>query len=367
MRRAFIAGLAFVLAPLCARAQSAPPAGAAPSALPALDDAASLFATAIERTNLLASGTVPFHMRAQLKCNRSKGKPIEGVYDLWWVSGGRWRAEITVGGSTSVILQEAGKRWDKLNDEQQLLDLRLSKAMDMGYGLHLYQGERVTKVERHELDGAAANCFELTHSGKATWQFGETFQFPSYRREVCLDAAAGLPLRKKEDFSGREFEYGDYVALAMRRVPRHMLYKLNGKLLLDAQVGSLDVLLNPDAKLFAPPDQAPSFALCGDFTQATPAARSPITGGRSELMPGTAPSLGAVTAVSFVIGADGKVRDFTILDRQGFSQLVDRQLEALRKGLYHPATCGGAPVDFPVVMEVRVSPEPVKFTYMRGG
>ena len=367
MRRAFVAGLAFVLAPLCARGQSAPSRPAAPSALPSLDDAASLFVKAIERTNLLAAGTLPFHLRAQLKCSRSKGKPIEGVYDLWWGSPGRWRSETTVGGSTGFVLQEAGKRWDKMSDDQQLLDLRLSKAMEMEYGLHLYTGERVAKVERHEVDGVAANCFEFVHPGQATWQMGETFQFPSYRREVCLDAMAGLPLRKTETFSGREFEYGDYVALAMRRVPRHMLYKLNGKMLLDAQVESLDVLENPDAKLFTPPEGPPSFAWCTGFTPATPAAVSAITGGRPELMPGTSPGLGAVTAVAFVIGADGKVRDFSILDRQGFSMLVDWKLEAMRKGNYHPATCGGAPMDFPVVMEISVSPEPVTFTYIRGG
>ena len=348
---------------LPAGGQQAPATPRAPSS----NDAASLFAKAAGRTNVLARGTVPFHLRAHVKCFLSRGKPVEGTYDLWWESPARWRVEIAAGGSSGVVMQRAGSRWDRLSDVQQLIDLRFDTAWTIGTGLLLYEGERVGKVERQQLEGVAADCFFLNRPGKPVEVAGEIFSLPPFRREICLDAMGGLPLLKKEDYAGREFEYGDYVAVGLRRVPEKLRYALNGKSLLEAAIDSLDALENADEKLFDPPQDSPSFTWCADFRPATPAGSAPPNiGGQSELMPGTAPSLGAVTAVSFLIGTDGKVRDFKVLDRQSFSAMVDGQLESLQRGLYHPAACGGNPIVFPVVMEVSIQPNAIVFPIVHG-
>jgi hypothetical protein len=364
MRRRLLFAMAIAISvALPAGGQQAPATPRAPSS----DDAASLFAKAAAKTNVLVRGTVPFHLRAHVKCFLSRGKPVEGTYDLWWESPARWRIEIGAGGSSGVVVQRAGSRWDKLSEVQQLIDLRFDTAWTTGTGLWLYEGERVGKVERQQLGGVAADCFFLNLPGKPVQVAGETFGLPSFRREICLDAMGGLPLLKKEDYAGREFEYGDYVALGMKRVPEKLRYALNGKPLLEAAIDSLDALENPDEELFDPPERSPSFTWCADFRPATPAGSAPPNiGGPSELMPGTAPSLGAVTSVSFLIGTDGKVRDFKVLDRQGFSAMVDGQLESLRRGLYHSATCGGKPIDFPVVMEVSIQPNAIVFPIVHG-
>jgi hypothetical protein len=364
MRRSLLFGVVMAISVVFpAEGQQAPATPRAPSP----DDVASLFANAAARTNVLVRGTVPFHLRAHLKCFLSRGKPVEGTYDLWWESPGRWRVEIAAGGTTGVVAQRSRSRWGKLSDVQRLIDLRFDTAWTTGTGLRLYEGERVGKVERQQLEGVAADCFFLNVPGKPVDVAGETFSLPSFRREICLDAMGGLPLREKEDYAGREFEYGDYVALGLRRVPEKLRYALNGKPLLEAVIDSLDALENPDEKLFDPPEGSPTFTWCADFQPATPAgSMPPIYGSPTGLMPGTAPSLGAVTAVSFLIRADGKVHDFKVLDRQGFSALVDGQLESLRRGLYHPATCGGNPVDFPVVMEVNIQPNAIVFPIVHG-
>jgi hypothetical protein len=140
---------------LPAGGQQAPVTPPAPSS----DDAASLFAKAAGRTNVLARGTVPFHLRAHVKCFLSRGEPVEGTYDLWWESPARWRVEIAAGGSSGVVMQRSGSRWDKLSDVQQLIHLRFDTAWTIGTGLLLYEGERVGKVERQQLEGIAADCF----------------------------------------------------------------------------------------------------------------------------------------------------------------------------------------------------------------
>jgi hypothetical protein len=360
MRRCllFAAGMViFVVLP--AGGQQAP-------ATPSPNDVASLFAKAAARTNVLVRGTVPFHLRAHVKCFLSKGKPVEGTYDLWWESPGRWRAEIAAGGSTGVIVQRSRSRWDKLNDVQRLIDLRFDTAWNTGIGLGLYEGERVGKVERQQLEGVAADCYFLNLPSKPTQVAGEIFSLPSFRREICLDAMGGLPVREKEDYAGREFAYGDYMALGLRRVPGKLRYALNGKPLLEATIDSLDALDNPDEKLFDALEGPPDFTWCADFRPATPAGNTPPISGMQGLMPGTAPSLGAVTAVSFLIGTDGKVRDFKVLDRQGFSALVDGQLFSISRSSYHPATCGGNPIAFPVVMEISVQPNEIVFPIVHG-
>lgn len=334
----------------------------------ATEAAGKLLLRAAEQTQLLAPGGLPFHLKAHALSYDTHGRPTPATIRIWWANPGTWREEVQTPDGTGAIVQSGEHRYSLESDAQKLVSLRLNLAMNPGAGLPLFPREAVKKAKARQILGEQATCYETVIEAPVVWWWGQLQPLRSYNRELCLDAA-GLPLEKKDDLSGREFDYADYTPLGMRRFSRRLVYKHDGKTLLDVTVDTFGMMSRVAANWLAPPPHARDLDLCPGMTMPRPvhaaimAARPPGSVMAWIAMPGQS----AMVTISFLIDTKGQVRNFKILDREGYSPFIQTRLDELRATTFYPAACGNQPFAFPVVTEFGVSTTPEIFSYVRGG
>jgi TonB family protein len=352
MRRIFLAAVTLILAP--ALAWPAPQRDGNGSLRA---QATALFDKAATVTDLAVPGGLPYHLREHIKTFAPKRPTTESTHEFWWIASGRWREEITTNGSTGVWLSDSSRSWEKATDEQKLIRYRVGMVRAAVRDLRLLPEERVKKIATRQIDGAAANCIESEYSPPGPPQLdprGPVYP-PKYRYEICLDAASGLLLLKRHDLLRREYEYGDYTALGLRRAPQLMRYLFQGKPVLEMRVDVLEFLDKPDVINMTPPLDAALRGPCKELVAARPVSPGVARGdlGLGILLPGNS----AMISVLLRIDPQGRVSDYRIMESEGPSRFSSGLVEALRQAHFQPATCDGQPTDWETVFE---------FGYRRG-
>jgi hypothetical protein len=334
MRRAFVAGLAFVFVALCVRAQSAPPA----------PDAAATVKTplekAAEKTDLTLEKTPAYRLHAKITFHGKLTPFPPAEYTVLWADPNHWRAETRWPDLTAIQVASGDHIWKKDTDVRRVALNNIDLALDFPHVLSA-QDVKVSGPQPKTVNSIPAVCFKLLSVTKYSTvsgfdplllpvPFPRTWSVTS-ERDVCLLSENGLPLRIKDSRDEYNFAPGEYRVLGMKRFPGRLMHSYD-KGSIEIEVDLLDPLDQASADTIKPPPGAASLPWCRN--QKTP---RPIA-------PWAFLSIRGVDAI-LEVAKDGKVSGVRAFDVHG-SPLTDKsKLDALRGLAFYPSICGDKVVE----------------------
>lgn len=181
-----------------------------------------------------------------------------GQVTLLFAAQDRWREQVNWFGTTTLQLVVGDRIWRKAPYQATLPLLRLNAALELYQWLNIGQGS-ISASHPKDMQGTSARCVDVTFNAYA-------------KREICLDANTGLPLRVKDargaSWATETHEVnilsGDYLPLGLKRFPHHIRYSRYGETELELNIDSVTALENPPADAFKPPEEAGSMPWCPD-------------------------------------------------------------------------------------------------------
>jgi len=250
-----------------------------------------------------------------------------------------WRTEITFPGYREVVVRNGERRWirrsaaftpDRISAVLEALHPRLTVA----------QQEDVENIKEEKVGTARAKCVKLHMKQLTEWG-----------REVCLDAASGLPLRTNSSWGVREqVDYESYSNSGDKQFPAKMRVTEGGEVVAEFWLDSLSADL-PDKALFDPLGDAVFLPVCSlpnkqtaPVPISTPDPEYPETERRNRVQ--------GVVTLHVIIDEQGHIQDPAV-SRSVTPGLDERAKSTVLKWRFQPATCGGTPI--PVEMNIRVS------------
>lgn len=350
MRRALIAGVAFVLAPLCARAQSAPPAAANDAAA----TAQSPLDRAAEKTDLTAEKTPPYRLHAKITFHglRTPFPPAE--YTLLWADRQHWRSETRWPDVTAIEVASGDRIWRKDTDARRLALEAFNTVLEFPDLLNTDRS-KVSGPQRKTISGTSADCFKITPVFPKPRPAQPRRSVP-WTHDVCLLPANGSPIQIKSKEVGTEYDFapGDYLVLGMKRFPSRIVhsYKQGS---IEVETDSLEPLDQASANAITPPPGAAFLPWCRDEKLPRP------------LHFGGAPSfyslifipdidmavplyqISGVDYTIFDVTKDGTVKDVRAYNVHG-SPVSESKLDKLRDSSFTPAVCGDKVIEAELVL-----------------
>ncbi len=283
-RKTFSAALCFTLAVVLLVGTDFPVFAQRSPSLPSQEEGKALVETSSQWTNLRAPGSAPYHLHTRIKSYGPKGQTIEGTYELWWASLDRLREEINWGDKSYVRIADNNRQWIDGADPYRLDTLHLTGLLDFSSRLRIPSGRSVDRVQTKQIEGVSATCMRLFHisssPGTTTIPGTELLIMSPIEseRSACWDAATGLPLRI-ETGSDR-LELGTYSAIGDKRFPRKLRELRDGKLLIEAELDSLELLDVTTTSAFAPPTGNTAKPWCANMISPIPLHLGSASGSR---------------------------------------------------------------------------------------
>jgi TonB family protein len=295
---------------------------------PAVDKqqvAATLVSRAATQSDIRATGSLPFRLRAELKAVGGNTNSANGSYTETWLSAGQWRRETIIGDEHRIEVISEQKRY--LSDPLKGLGLAGKVQFLMNIANISTLPLRVSKIKDGEITGLNAQCV-----------IGQP-------ETLCFDKENGRLLSRTfltTEASGRTewfCQYGDYQEFGNKSVPRAISCAANGKLRLQIRVAELSQQDHTDLKLFQPPEGATEseFLSCNRKTPpqvlSTPDPDTPHGFGSGAI----------VVTLSVTVDENGHVRDPHVTNSGG-PQSDHWAIDNVLGWRYKPATCDGVPI-----------------------
>lgn len=332
------AGLALLLVPFPARTAKRSPH---PDAQALLDDMRN-------RCDIMEPGAPAFRLTARLKTGGGSGRPsMEGSVVLTWLSPGTWREEIRLPGFEQGRVAREGKVWTARSLAFEPVRVwQLEELLDIYERCSVGPGETPSEIKNGKEGGARVRCVEIA---------GSTPGNPG--ADVCADMQSGLPaqIRDKGYFGDPwvvTYKYGEYAPWGGKQFPRWMRAFEGANLAVEVRAE-----LNPpppvDASMLAPPPQAVESDGCD---HPMPAYAIDEVRPRYPELAMSARRQGMVS-LYLVVAADGSVEHLAVARSTG-PDFDAASTEAVKRWRYHPASCGGKPVESERVENITFSMQP---------
>jgi hypothetical protein len=344
-------GLSFLVFTCCALAQTKP------SQLSEVEIKARLQSAAGE-TNLRTAVSQPFHLRVSTKSYAQKGKDIEGVHEMWWVSPSRWRIDYTWGGATSVSIADTDKMWAQGEDTNRWDSLRVTDDLGFWPYFAFYPVGQITHIRTKKINNSTDTCFDLyVQVNKltipmltSTFKFSleEISKYAAHPRTICLSSASGLPDRifdgLMDDNSSNYRELADYEKLGGASYPQTIRQVQGNKPEIDLHVDVLETFDPSQSTVFKPPPGASYRAWCEDMSGpfavsfGLPQTSSDVP---ELVLPSAIPR---PTALFFEVDETGRTESVKAFTHGGPVVLKPKVMAQMMNSTFKPATCHGTPV-----------------------
>jgi hypothetical protein len=311
--------------------------GASAQSLPSKKDAKGWLKKAAADSELLSSGSAPFHLLANVKYTLD-GTTSDGTYELFWAAPDKFRENYKMGAVTETDIAAGHKLFTERNTQAIPLPLwRIHQSMRSPVSQLVGPDPNVKKVYADKSSGDYRTCVE--------------FETNSGRPQACFDlntnainaAVGGIYGR----FASSEFRINEFVSLGGKRFPRHIYLTAFGETL-DLRITTLESQSNFDEALFTPGPKIEGRDWCP-----APAEKGGIKwphppGVWGLPAPPMAPP-GDFSAYFLLIGRDGQVANIIGL-RHGPEE-ADRRMQAMLHDARFPVRrCGEMPVDYEIVL-----------------
>lgn len=293
-------------------------------------EGSELIAKAAATQNLRSPDAKPFRLHVKVHAQTVVATPTDGTYDETWLSSDKWRHEIAFPGFDQVEVGDTDSKWLSRNlDFQPRVVTLLEQAIFVR--LSLLPLETISEVRNKKRDGTALRCVRLqfTHS-------------PS--RELCFDPSGALV---SVETGEQRFEYGEYVKLGDRVLPKTIRVLEKRKEVLTISVEDPTPVSDSDLKAFKHPAGSLQLAICersqGELIKKVPPHYPQEA--RSNHVQGT-------VVLYVLLSGEGRVQNTRVLESAGAS--LDRAaVEAVQQWVYSPVSCGRIPL--PTETEIQVN------------
>lgn len=285
--------------------------------------------------DLRSDPAIPFHLHAKLLIWISGNKPVEGTYDVLWLSHENWREEIELPSYSRVRVWARYKMWQARSipyEPERIFQLE-HLVREFRRDLLFDPEDKIGKVSQHKANGLRADCMTI-HPGFGT------------DREMCFDSVAGALISESISGGSEETrEFGDYQTFYDKKYPVLMRLLFHDKPAVQVQVDKVEALSRGAS--IEPPGGAELWESC----ESPRAARrldktAPNYPGASRMVrhSGTVYLYG-------VIEADGTLSHLKIIG-SAWPDLDSEAMDAARKFRYQPATCEGKPIRIETSIEM---------------
>jgi TonB family protein len=288
---------------------------------------ADLFRQLEQQTDLQGAGAEPYRLRASFRVLKVAGAPLEGIYQLDWISSSRWREEVTSAGYQEVRVADGDRYWEANSAGRRPWYIRqLSAALNVKSWFRRRAGDSLTAAPA-ETPGPP--CLVL----RSPEQPDKRYCFPPPRgQRVQIQSGSG------------SLSYSDFQPWKQRLFPRR-IETSEDQLGFEISVQELGELLKPDASLFVAPASAQARCLTPEMPE--------LLDSREPQYPPNAVRQGTdgIVAVYVRIGTDGKVHDPEIVRTPG-PEFNAPTLAAIEQWRFRPASCSGTAVPWDTTIEV---------------
>jgi hypothetical protein len=325
--------------PCAVHAQTKPP-------LPSKDEAKRVLEVAVEKTNLHATGSSPYHLRVKMKSFGSKGDTTEGSYEFWWASPDRWREQTTWDGKTSVKIADTNRLWTEGEDLRHWSTLHLSDLLDFWDYLRWESHLHIRKVHSKTFDGVPLACIEAREETPPITG-ALLISMPSVNLNACLDPETNLPVYIQRD--SLHLDLSNYTELGTKRFPRELQRILDGKPQIEAHIESLEPFDPTQASVWQPSKDAASRPWCSNLVGPVPLHFAGAPDFPSSLAPGSVmvplpPDFGRFGRLIFDVDEAGHPLDVHAFKHDSQAPIKDSDKRTLLKSVFKPATCQGKPI-----------------------
>jgi hypothetical protein len=289
----------------------------------------ALIRRGIELTDLSQSG--PYHMHSLLSVrDQLLNKQIDGVEDDYWRSAKEVRSELRLKDyySESAFLVD-GQLYRLRRPSFTPPAARQDIATDLRY-LPAAMEDIVVRVFDRQVDGNATHCVLLR----------KPFALPS---NWCFDATSGLPLVEYFENYDHRIEFRGYRQFGSKYVPGTVEMFQRGSLIGRAVIDRVEAGLPDDPKLFKPPAGLEGQPWCYDmrFVQW-------LSNPRPDIPQGMRSHSGLQLIYEVTVDARGNVSNVVPMAEKPFADRI--VMETLATWKFKPASCGGTPVPFDMMM-----------------
>lgn len=304
-------------------------------------EAIKKIAQAVAKTNIFELPS--FQMKANVQIE-SRGKLVDGNYQLLWNGPEQWREEIRFPGYTEVQVGGKGTVWiQRSTDFYPLRIYNLHAALGFGSGVarsgadptgslvqsSLDEKYKVEKIHERKKSGEKQTCVEYENELKRS-------------SEICMDEGTNTLVRGPS-YVDKDFEPvgGD------KAYPRVVSFVEEGSTLAKANVTEITTPVQFPPGSFAAPAGVPSQEGC----------MNPLA---FRLVKKVVPQypqnaihqrIQGVVALDVRIGADGAPKIGKAIGRAN-PDLERSAMDAVKDWRYEPATCSGKPVEVETVVQV---------------
>jgi hypothetical protein len=305
--------------------------------LPPKKEAKQWLEKAAADSDLLGSGTAPFHLVADFKYTLDDNT-TEGTYELFWAAPDKFHENFKMADVTETDIAAGHKLNIERNTKALPLPLwRIQESLRSPVAQIVGHDPDVKKVYEDKSSGDYRTCVE--------------FESNYNRPQACFDLNTNAIDAAIGNIYGRaarsEFRINEFVSVGGKRFPRHIYLTALGETL-DMHITTLEPANNFDEALFTPGARVDAHDWCsapeekGHIKWPHPPGVWGLPG------PPMAPP-GQFSAYYVLVGRDGQPANVVAL-RHGPDE-QNRRMEAILHDAKFPVhRCGDSPIDYEVIV-----------------
>jgi len=298
-----------------------------------LPDPQALLAKARELEDLRVDGKSTLRLQAELHAIGPNGALAQGAYQLIWVSGSRWREEISFGNYYLLRVGDTKGFWEKspINYMPEIA-FQLDRLLDVRKVLEINSKQTLGKTKVHGKNAGRQSCTEVR------WQSNSD-------RILCFDAtglleAVEYPTGEHEETAElSRIEYDSFQTVGSKQIPYEVRGFQGTKMVTSVKFTVVEEIRDADPAIFKVPPGADFWEHCESEQAAELKVKAqpeyPESARRNR-------EHGRVI-VYMVIEADGVPSRLTIIQHVS-PQLDNAVMYAVGQWRYKRQTCAGKPV-----------------------
>ena len=298
-----------------------------------LPDPQALVAKARELEDLRVDGKPPLRLQAELHAIGPNGALAQGAYRLIWLSGSRWREEISFGNYYLVRVGDTKGFWEKspINYMPEIA-FQLDRLLDVRKTLEIKPKQTLGKTKVHGKNAGRHSCTEVRSQSNTD-------------RILCFDttgllATVEYPVGEHQETAElSRIEYGLFQIVGGKQIPYEVRGFQGTKMVTAVKVTVVDEIKDADPALFKVPAGADFWEHCEREQAAEPTVKA-----QPEYSESARRNREHGRVILYmVIEADGVPSHLTIIQHAS-PQLDNAVMHAVRQWRYKAQTCGGKPV-----------------------
>ncbi|MGB6876610.1 MAG: energy transducer TonB [Candidatus Acidiferrales bacterium] len=290
-----------------------------------------MFAKALAVSDLRASGSPPFEMRATITVKQRFGKPSIGSYLLEWSSPDKWREEIQFANYIRIRVGGNDQYWQSRTTPYEAQPvLELDRGLDFLKSMHVWSKPEAiadlntVKLHQEKVEGTKSDCVTLI------------LKQLNYGPDYCFDPVKGVLVLDRRSST----EFSEFTSFAGKLFPGNIHIKEESAAPVTFVVNSIAPLGSTNSADFQPPDDSASWPYCD-----APDSLEKVIQQVGPVYPDSERLNHTQGTVFFyaVIGTEGWLHDLKVLSAPD-SGLADSAVTALGHWQYAPETCHGTPI-----------------------